>query len=223
MSIILTLMAGVGFLTFGFTEAVCGTPPDRFHGGAIGDSFIGTSSVVINGYDYDFSNFKHPSAGSTFDGNTNPLTQGNWDLGGNDASFLFQIVNQNCLGIITKADNSPISSSGNSLDWYFPCNIRSQYGTNSPNTTNYDSSTTCHIGTNTRNEFNQMLHPKGQVYFTWDDVKNSSRNLAVYESYVYLGVFCTLVTHYHSGTFLTSSYSTGWTSHTSTILTSLMR
>ncbi|KAF5346147.1 hypothetical protein D9758_009944 [Tetrapyrgos nigripes] len=184
MSIIAVLMAGVGFLTFGFTEVVCGTPPDRFHGGAIGDSFIGTSSVVINGYDYDFSNFKHPSAGSTFNGQTNPLIQGDWNLGGNDASFLFQNVNQNCLGLITKASNSPISSNGDSLDWYFPCNIRSQYGTTSPNTTNYDQSTSCHISSTAHSQFSRLLSPKGQVYLTWDDVKNGSRNLAVYESNV---------------------------------------
>jgi len=30
LSLILTLMAGVGFLTFGFTEAVCGTPSETF-------------------------------------------------------------------------------------------------------------------------------------------------------------------------------------------------
>ncbi|THU86005.1 hypothetical protein K435DRAFT_373679 [Dendrothele bispora CBS 962.96] len=183
MSIIVMLMAGVGFLTFGFTEAVCGTPPNRFHGGAIGDAFIGTSSVVINGYDYDFNDFHHPAAGDTFNGTTNPLLVGGWDLGGNDASFLFQIVNENCLGVITKADNSPIQSSGNDLEWYFPCNIRSQYGTNSPNISNYDTSTTCHTSTSARNQLNQMS-PKGQVYFTWDDVKNGSRNLAVYESNV---------------------------------------
>ncbi|EEB98716.1 hypothetical protein MPER_01727, partial [Moniliophthora perniciosa FA553] len=31
VSIILVLMAGVGFITFGFTQAVCGKPPNRFH------------------------------------------------------------------------------------------------------------------------------------------------------------------------------------------------
>ncbi|KAE9388610.1 glycosyltransferase family 2 protein [Gymnopus androsaceus JB14] len=183
ISIVLGLMAGVGFITFGFTEVVCGTPPNTFHGGAIGDENIGTSSVTINGYDYDFSNFKHPAAGSTFNGSTNPLITGGWDLGGNDASFLFQNVNQNCLGLITRASGSSITGSGNDLDWYFPCNVKSQYGTTSPNTTGSDSTTNCHASSTARTDFSEMS-PQGQVYFTWSDVHSTNRSLAVYEAQV---------------------------------------
>ncbi|KAJ7222578.1 glycosyltransferase family 2 protein [Mycena pura] len=181
ISLVLSLMAAVGFITFGFTQAVCGTPPNRFHGGAIGEAFIGNGSVVINGYDYDFSNFHHPKAGSTFDGTTNPLYVGNWNLGGNDASFMFQKVNQHCLGIVTKPNTSTISGTGELLDWYFPCNIYSQYGTTSPNVTGYNANTNCHV--TVKNQLDTM-RPQGQVYYTWDDVKNSSRNLAVLESAV---------------------------------------
>ncbi|KAF9011219.1 glycosyltransferase family 2 protein [Cyathus striatus] len=165
LGIILTLMAGVGFLTFGFTEAVCGTPPNRFHGGAIGDSFVGNSSVVIHGYDYDFSSFKHPRAGSTFDGTTNPK------------------VNQNCLGMMSRSSSSSISGSGDLLDWYFPCNVYSQYGNSGVNITGYESNTNCHVSSTAKNLFDQM-QPQGQVYYTWDDVKNGNRNLAVFESTV---------------------------------------
>ncbi|KAF8664601.1 hypothetical protein AX16_000701 [Volvariella volvacea WC 439] len=180
--VILTLMAGVGFLTFGFTEAVCGKPPERFHGGAIGPDHIGNSSVVIHGYDYDFSDFRHPSAGM-FDGTTNPVLQGGWNLGGNDASFMFQKVNQNCLGLIRRASGSSITGSGEMLDWYFPCNIFSQYGNSGVNFTNYESSTSCHTSSQARGMLDSMK-PQGQVYYTWDDVQNSGRNLAVYESTV---------------------------------------
>ncbi|KAJ7678907.1 glycosyltransferase family 2 protein [Mycena polygramma] len=183
VAIILLSMAGVGFFTFGFTDAVCGTPANRYHGGAIGTGFIGAASVVINGYDYDFSTFKHPASGSAFDGTTNPLYTGGWDLGGNDASFLFQKVNQNCLGLITRASSSNITATGDVLGWYFPCNVRSQYGTTSPNTTSYDSSTNCHTSSTARSDLS-ALKPQGQVYFTWSDVRNTSRNLAVFESNV---------------------------------------
>ncbi|KAJ6531892.1 chitin synthase-domain-containing protein [Mycena capillaripes] len=181
--IILLAMAAVGFFTFGFTDAVCGSSANRYHGGAIGTNFIGASSVTINGYDYDFSTFKHPASGTAFDGTTNPLYTGGWNLGGNDASFLFQKVNQNCLGLITKASTSDITATGDVLEWYFPCNIRSQYGTTSPNTTGYDSSTNCHTSSTARSDLSAMT-PQGQVYFTWADVRNTSRNLAVFESNV---------------------------------------
>ncbi|KAG5720015.1 Chitin synthase 5 [Termitomyces sp. T112] len=183
ISLILILMAGVGFLTFGFTESVCGTPPNRFHGGAIGDDFIGNSSLVINGYDYDFSKFKHPAAGSTFNGSTNPVLDGSWNAAGNDASFLFQKVNQKCLGLITRSSSSSISGSGSVLDWYFPCNIYSQLGNQGANITGYETSFSCHITSTARNDLGEMK-PMGQVYYTWDDVHSSQRNLAVYESTV---------------------------------------
>ena len=175
LSIILVLMAGVGFLTFGFTETVCGTPPNRYESGTIQNA-----SVIIHGFDYDFSNFNHPAVGN-FDGHTNPLFVGNWGAAGADISFLFQNTNQNCRTFITKAANSTISGSNGDLDWYFPCNIYNQFGTSPANFTNYDSSTTCHIKSGTRAQLTTM-HPLGQVFYTWDQVRDTSRNLAVFES-----------------------------------------
>ncbi|KAJ7644426.1 glycosyltransferase family 2 protein [Roridomyces roridus] len=176
VSIILSLMAAVGFITFGFTQAVCGTPANRFHGGQIGGS-----SVVINGFDYDLGTWNHPKAGSTFDGKTNPLFSGGWDVASNDASFLFQKTNQRCLGVVTKANGSSITGTGQLLDWYFPCNVRSQFGTTSPNTTAGTSPTNCHVSSKGQLS---TLRPQGQVYWTWDDLRNSSRSLAVFESTV---------------------------------------
>ncbi|KAJ7463662.1 hypothetical protein FB451DRAFT_458227 [Mycena latifolia] len=182
VSIVLALMAAVGFITFGFTQAVCGTPPTRFHGGAIGDTRIGIGSVVINGYDYDFEAFHHPKAGATFDGTTNPLFLGGWGLAGNDASFLFQKTNQHCVGFLSRPNTSSITGTGALMDWYFPCNVRSQYGTTSPNTTAYTASTNCHVSS--KGTLSSTLAAQGQVYFTWDDVRNASRSLAVFESSV---------------------------------------
>lgn len=181
VGIILFLMAGVGFLTFGFTEAVCGTPPDRFHGGHVGDGFIGNTSVVIHGYDYDFSKFNHPPAGDTFNGTSNPLLVGDWDLGGNDASFLFQKTNLNCLGIMKKAAGSTITGNADRMDWYFPCNVFGQEGKTAVNLTNYETNFSCHNNAQAINGFLAMK-AQGQVYYTWDDVNNNKRNLAVYES-----------------------------------------
>lgn len=183
ISLILVLMAGVGYLTFGFTESVCGKPPNRFHGGAIGADFIGNSSVTIHGYDYDFSKFKHPKTNTVFNGDSNPVLDGTWNLAGNDASFLFQKVNQQCLGLISKASSSSITGSGTQLDWYFPCNVFSQTGSGGPNITGYEQNTNCHTVATAKTQFS-ALKPQGQVYFTWDDVSNPKRNLAVFESCV---------------------------------------
>ena len=169
-------MAIVGFITFGFTEVVCGTQPNRFQTGT-----IDTGSVIIHGHDYDFNTFKHPEVGD-FDGTSNPLFVGGWGAAGADISFLFQNVNQNCRGIITKANTSGIKAdSSGAPEWYFPCNIFNQYGTSPVNSTNYEKSTTCHITSTARNDL-AALKPSGQVYYTWDNIHNSTRNLGVFES-----------------------------------------
>jgi len=177
LSIILVLMAGVGFLTFGFTQTVCGKPPNSYYGGG-----IGLESVVIHGYDYDMSTFMHPAVGP-FNGNTNPLMTGGYNVAGNDISFMFQNVNQNCLGLITTASRSGISGSSDLPNWYFPCNAIPQRGALPPNETGYDSSYLCHVSSQARSLLTAM-NPQGQVYYSWEDVAQSSNNFAVFESYV---------------------------------------
>ena len=176
LSIILSLMTGVGFLTFGFTRAVCGKPSFRTQSGDVGNA-----SVIIHGLAYDFSNFKHPAAGSTFDGQTNPLIQGGWGVAGNDISFMFQNVNGRCKGLFAAAPNSTITSSGGDVQWYFPCNVYNQFGTSGVNQTGYGAATSCHV-TGTARDALSKISPAGQVFYTWDQVRNPSRNLAVFES-----------------------------------------
>ncbi|KAF7350004.1 Glycosyltransferase family 2 protein [Mycena venus] len=120
ISLILTLMAVVGPITLVRPRPSAAPPPNRFHGGAIGDSFIGKGSVVINGYDHDFGNFHHPAAGSVFDGTTDPLFVGNWRITGNDISFMFQKTNQKCLRVVKNANGISIMGKGEAMDWYFP-------------------------------------------------------------------------------------------------------
>lgn len=178
LGIILALMAVVGFITFGFTKTVCGTPPNRYQSGQVENA-----SVIIHGYDYDFSNFKHPKVGN-FNGSSNPLYVGGWNAAGADISFLFQNVGGRCSNYITKASTSKINGSTSDPQWYFPCNVYGQSKSLPVNTSNYDSDTTCHTSSTARNELASMK-PLGQVYFTWDQVKDGSRNLVVYESYVH--------------------------------------
>lgn len=169
-------MAIVGFITFGFTQTVCKNNGIRINGG-----LVDTASLVINGYDYDFSRFQHPAVAGYFNGTTNPLYSAQWNAGSMDASFLFQNVNENCLNIITPAAGSAINNDGTRLGWYFPCNLHDQYGTSPVNKTGYTDATNCHTTSVARNQFS-AIQPVGEVYWTWPQVQNSSRNLAVYES-----------------------------------------
>ena len=176
LSFVFMLMAGVGFLTFGFTQTVCGKPPLRYHTGT-----IDKGSLIINGFDYDFSKFNHPAVPGIFNGQQNPLFTDPFNAGGMDASFLFQNVNNNCRSLITASPGSSITVTNGNLGWYFPCNFFNQIGTSPANKSGYDSSTFCHADTKSRQTLASMP-PNGQVYYTWPDVKDPHRNLAVYES-----------------------------------------
>ncbi|KAK1920857.1 chitin synthase 3 [Papiliotrema laurentii] len=176
VSIVASLMAIVGFLTFGFTQTVCGNQKLRIKGGEANNG-----SLVINGYDYDLAAWKHPEALPMFNGTTSPLYMDEWMAGGKDASFLFQNVNLHCKGVITAARGSGITTQGDNLGWYFPCNLRDQNGTSAINKTGYSEDTNCHLGA--RSQFAAYV-PTAQIYYTWDMVKNPDRNLAVYKSAV---------------------------------------
>jgi len=176
LNVILALMAAVGFLTFGFTQTVCGKPPVRFRAGT-----IQTGSVIIKGFDYDLSHFDHPRAGSTFNGSINPLFVGNWNVAGADISFMFQNIGDACNGMFSVQGNSTISKTGaQQPEWIFPCNPFNQFGTSPTNLSNYGNSFSCHVQGSSRSQL-ASIQPKGQVYYTWDDVKAGNRNLAVYE------------------------------------------
>lgn len=179
VSIVLSLMGAVGFLTFGFTQTVCGLQPLKIKGGE-----VRSDSVVINGMDYDLGRYEHPAVDGIFNGTENPLYMDQYMAGGTDLSFLFQRVNQNCLGVITPAENSGIRHDGDRMAWYFPCNIHSQHGTSESapvNLTGITEPTNCHTSENARNDFNSRT-PTAEVYYTWGQVRNESRSLAVYKS-----------------------------------------
>ncbi|KAK3641216.1 Chitin synthase, class 3 [Elasticomyces elasticus] len=178
ISIILLIMLFVGFLTFGFTQTVCPAGgPTRLRVNKVGDGYM-----IFHGQAYDLTQSHHPLARGIAAGG-NVL----WDMdvphGGQDGSFLFQSVNGACKDLITAKDGGgvPVDNDGN-LAWYFPCNTFNQDGSSNaePNMTDpYYFGYGCHTSKNARTDF-YGLRSSGDVFFTWDDVRNTSRNLMVY-------------------------------------------
>lgn len=176
ISIILAICTFVGYLTFGFTLTVC--PPNgnqRLQVNSVDRGFM-----IFQGKAFDLSRSKHPLARGIPE-NANVV----YDLpyGGYDGSFLFQNVNGACKNLITRQPSSsmPFDASGN-LGWYFPCVPFKQDGSSTYNDTQppyigYQ----CHTSMLARQTFYGLKH-FGDVYFTWDDVRNKSRNLMVYGS-----------------------------------------
>lgn len=179
ISVILMIAAFVGFLTFGFTATVCGTPPTRLKINQITNGYM-----IFHGSAYDLTNFNHPTAVG-IPGESNILYDLPHKYGGQDGSFFFQEVNGACKDLITLAEGSDVPTNDNGdLAWYFPCRAFNSDGSSEPNTTvPHYNGWGCHTSGSARNQFWGMKS-EGDVYFTWEDTKNSSRNLAVYSGNV---------------------------------------
>lgn len=185
ISIILFIMGFVGFLTFGFNQAVCGSPPLRLRVNEVTDGFM-----IFHGSAYNLDDARHPVAEGIPRNSRGELPVIAYDIpgnnGGKDGSFLFQNVNGKCKGLINKAANSDVPSNSNGdLAWYFPCTTFRQDGSTQPNLTiPYYLGYACHTSQTARNAFYLELSGAADVYFTWDDIRNNSRNLVVYSGNV---------------------------------------
>lgn len=179
ITIIILVCAFVGFLTFGFTQAVCGTPGLRLK-----INHVDRGYMIFHGEAYNLDKSTHPQAlGIPL--YSNVLYDLPHKYGGQDGSFMFQNVNGACKGLITLANGSDVPTNSNGdLAWYFPCNAFNQDGSSQPNLTiPYYLGYACHTSANARNKF-YSLRKSGEVYFTWDDIRNQSRNLMVYSGTV---------------------------------------
>lgn len=181
VSLILLIAAFVGYLTFGFTQTVCAAPGLR-----LAVNHVDAGYMIFHGNAVNLDGSQHPAAQGIPLG-TNVLYDLPHKYGGQDGSFMFQQVNGDCKGLITLAEGSdvPTDSDGN-LAWYFPCAPFNQDGSSKPDLS-YDNETymgyACHTTAKARNSFYSLIK-SGEVYFTWDDVRNSSRNLIIYSNSV---------------------------------------
>jgi len=179
ISIILLICGFVGFLTFGFTEAVCGQP-----GLMLRVNHVDSGYMIFHGSAYNLDNSKHPAARGILAGQ-NVLYDLSEKYGGMDGSFMVQNVNGACKDLITLAPGSdvPTNPQGD-LAWYFPCTVFNQDGSSKPNLTiPYYLGYSCHTTVLGRKAF-YNLRGSGEVFYTWDDIKNQSRNLMVYSGSV---------------------------------------
>lgn len=176
ISVIAFIMTFVGYLTFGFTQTVCPQGgPLRLRINNVGDGYM-----IFHGKAYDLTRSQHPLARGVPE-NSNVLFDPDPPGKGMDGSFMFQNVNGACKGLITAQPNSDVVTDNNGdLAWYFPCNMFAQDGSTQPNMSiPYYLGYACHTSRNARDAF-YGLRSSGDVFFTWDDIRNQSRNLMVY-------------------------------------------
>ncbi|PWN24159.1 hypothetical protein BCV69DRAFT_240309, partial [Microstroma glucosiphilum] len=174
LSIIVTAMAGVGFITFGFTQAVCDTAQTRYE-----VTNIDNGSMVFYGYDYDLNNFYHPQVGSFAAGTEwqqlNPVYSEPFSSGKQDGSLIAQRTGGACTGLILNSGDKSEATQ------YFPCQMTYLNGTRA-----YRNATMCHSA----DSANKILLGQagfplgGPVYYTWEQVEDKTRNFLVWKGAV---------------------------------------
>ncbi|KAF9150239.1 Chitin synthase, class 3 [Linnemannia schmuckeri] len=175
VSIIFMLCFTVGFLTFGFNVVLCGKEPNRIRHG-----HVDTQSAVLLGRAYLLKDFNHPTVPGITRTTSNLLTEPFPDAGGRDMTFMFQNINRACKGVLGGKQHD---ENGNIWN-YFPCVV-----------TNIRSDTKpmpgmgkqgCHVGPESikARQVIKQLRFMGEVYFSWEDLKEPGTNYAVYNGNV---------------------------------------
>lgn len=196
LGVVTVCMAFVGFLTFGFTQTVCGTPGNRYVAGT-----VDAGSSIVHGIEADMNDFFHPQVGpfaaDTMFNHTNPAYSDPWLSGGRDISLLFQKVDGKCSNLVTlKPESAAQKSSAGGPANYFPCIILNQ---NSSRVWYTGTSRTdmCHPSS-VRTDFDNKLHAhnqktvksqngyknQGTVYYTWQNLTDPTRNLVTWKQSV---------------------------------------
>lgn len=177
ITVILYIATFVAYLTFGFTQTACKNNVVRVRINEVNDG-----NLIIHGRAYDLTRSKHPLA-KGIPANSNILYPP-VNAGGMDASFLFQNVNGHCKGLLVPTENSSIPTNGDELAWYMPCRVYSLDGSTQANfTEEYYNGWACHTSAASRKAY-WALKVSGEVYFSWDDIRNASRNLVVFNGNV---------------------------------------
>ncbi|ORZ23516.1 chitin synthase-domain-containing protein [Absidia repens] len=173
-------MGFVGFLTFGFTQVLCPTPPLSVQGGQVNSGYL-----IINGWAYLLADWNNHPAAPNMNASSNILYPP-INAGGYDASFLFQdkSLSPSCSSVVTPKDGSNVP------EIYFPCRLFNPNQTVAPDPATFTNTSGCHISSSARSTYHQFLengvpNSKGsltkaaRVYYDWEDVTPSNQ-LAVY-------------------------------------------
>ncbi|KAI8341085.1 chitin synthase [Chlamydoabsidia padenii] len=140
-------MGFVGFLTFGFTQVVCPTPPLSLQGGQVNSGYL-----IIHGWAYLLAGWNgHPQA-PNINASSN-IMYPPINAGGYDASFLFQTKSSisSCSNIITPKNPAIVP------DVYFPCRLFNPNQTVAPSPDTFTNTSGCHQSPSARSMYHHFI------------------------------------------------------------------
>lgn len=175
VSIIFMLCFSVGFLTFGFNIVLCGKEPNRIRHG-----HVDTQSAVLLGRSYLLKDFNHPGVPGIAQTTSNLLAKPFPDAGGRDMTFMFQNINRACKNVLAGKQHDEHGNVWN----YFPCVVTNIHSDTKPMPGTGKQG--CHVGPESikARQVIKQLRFMGEVYFSWEDLKEPGTNYAVYNGNV---------------------------------------
>lgn len=182
ISIILMLMAIVGYITFGFTQTVCGVQ-NRYDLMEVYNTEQFTAGTLLGGKMISLDSFYHPP----FPGienygaldRTPPTYDWTFSAGrGADLNLIFPITGGTCDGVLNTVPQS-------NPPRYADCALLATYL--NPGSRIFSDDAICHPP-NIRNKLLDDKVPKaqaqGSAYMRWEDMKNASMNFMYWRSHV---------------------------------------
>ncbi|KAJ1913348.1 Chitin synthase, class 3 [Mycoemilia scoparia] len=175
VSIIILIMAAIGFLTFALQQILCGLSGTQ---NRVRYNSLSPDEAIISGQAYNLKHFNHPDTEMTGSGSIlgDPVNAKFMDL-----SLLFQNPNGNCKGVLKY--NSGFANSNGNVVSVFPCQMvnPNSLKNNIDTSAQFDPSL-CHNKASQRNALGRI--PKRPVYYTWEDIKQKGQNMVLYNGAV---------------------------------------
>ncbi|WFD02700.1 chitin synthase [Malassezia obtusa] len=170
--IIAVCMGLVGYITFGFTETVCGTN-QRYDVEKIHNDKSTAGMVVLYGKAFSMDGFKHPVVNFPYldgKGPNNPVYTDMFHLSRSYINFLFPVTGGPCEGVLTPVPDAQ-------TDRYFDCSVVTK------DLQHHSFDGGCH----SKLHHDRMMANKtegaplqGDVYIPWDHIWNSTDNIMVW-------------------------------------------
>ncbi|WFD42437.1 chitin synthase [Malassezia psittaci] len=180
VSIIAVLMTLVGYITFGFTETVCGTNQRYSLNYLQGDSKDVNGIVVGYGEAISMDSFNHPAVSGIADlnGTTTPIYVDRFHLSRSYINLLFPVTGGPCEGVMNTVPNADPPR-------YFDCSVvTAQEQHFNLDVTGHSA---CHNQQQYQSLFgNHTSHApvQGTVYVPWDEVSTTDKNIMIWRGSV---------------------------------------
>lgn len=176
VGIICLCMGFVGYITFGFTQTVCGTD-QRYSLYSMQTDKDKSGMMNLYGKSYDMNDFNHTPV-PDFPDLKQPVWTDRYDISRSYVNLLFPVTGESCEGIMQPVRNS-------NPPRYFQCMVI--HSNSSGDSPGFNDDAACHSMSVTRSLLNNKVpHAPmlGNVFVPWQNISDPNQNLMIWRGSV---------------------------------------